>query len=147
MIFDPSGKVWSINFEPPAEGPWTNAVPAQLWLFLVKITSSWHYLVNNACPKSPKSRTQCLKPDFNSCFSLVVSGIFRIGHAQSGETNRTGRKKYLSVCLHLKFKYFNFCEIFSHETNQTFFLSYENKKFSQNDRPTALSGLIDEKPQ
>ena len=34
--------------------PWANAVPAQLWLFLVKITFSWHDLVNNARPKLPK---------------------------------------------------------------------------------------------
>ena len=32
------------------------------------------------------------KPDFHSRFSLVASEIFRMGHAQSGETNRTGRK-------------------------------------------------------
>ena len=34
--------------------PEKNAVPAQLWLFLVKITSSWHDYINNACPKSQK---------------------------------------------------------------------------------------------
>ena len=32
------------------------------------------------------------KPDFHSRFSLDASEIFRMGHAQSGETNRTGRK-------------------------------------------------------
>ena len=39
------GKVCSINFESPAESPWMNAIPAQLWLFLVKIRSSWHDLM------------------------------------------------------------------------------------------------------
>ena len=33
-----------------------------------------------------------VKPDFHSRFSLVASEIFRTRHAQSGETNRTGRK-------------------------------------------------------
>ena len=33
-----------------------------------------------------------LKPDFHSRFSLVANEILRMGHAQSGETNRTGRK-------------------------------------------------------
>ena len=33
-----------------------------------------------------------LKPDFHSLFSLVESEISRMGHAQSGETNRIGRK-------------------------------------------------------
>ena len=33
-----------------------------------------------------------IKPDFHSHFSLVARENFRIGHAQSGETNRTERK-------------------------------------------------------
>ena len=37
-------RVCSVNFEPPTESPWKNAVPAQLWLFLLKMTSSWHDL-------------------------------------------------------------------------------------------------------
>ena len=40
-------KVCSMKFEPPAEFRWTNPVPAQLWLFLVKITSSWRDFINN----------------------------------------------------------------------------------------------------
>ena len=48
-------KVCSVNFEPPTESPWTNAVPAQLWLFLVKMTSSWHNLINKTCPRLPNS--------------------------------------------------------------------------------------------
>ena len=31
----------------------TNAVPAQLWLFLVKMTTSLHDLIDKACPSSP----------------------------------------------------------------------------------------------
>ena len=53
-------KVCSINFEPPAESPSTNAVPAQLWLFLAKITSSWHYLINNAYLDSKKVKDNAL---------------------------------------------------------------------------------------
>ena len=33
-----------------------------------------------------------VKPYFHSSFSIVASEIFYMGHAQSGETNRTGRK-------------------------------------------------------
>ena len=33
-----------------------------------------------------------MKPHFHSRFSLLASEIFRMGHAQSGETNRTGGK-------------------------------------------------------
>ena len=40
----------------------------------------------------PSSKKLLLKPDFHSRFSLVTSEIFRMGHAQSDETNRTGRK-------------------------------------------------------
>ena len=32
------------------------------------------------------------KPDLHSRFSLVASEILLMGHVQSGETNRTGRK-------------------------------------------------------
>ena len=33
-----------------------------------------------------------LNTDFHSCFLFVVSESFRMGHAQSGETNIAGRK-------------------------------------------------------
>ena len=93
-----------------------------------------------------------LKPDFHSRFSLVASEIFHMGNAQSGETNRTGRKTYLSLCSHLKFKYFNFCEIFSQRNQSDFLLESRGhftriKKFSQNGRPTALSSLREDRPQ
>ena len=45
-----------------------------------------------AYDKHGKPILHSLKPDFHSRFSLVASEIFRKGHAQNGETNRTGRK-------------------------------------------------------
>ena len=39
------------------------------------------------------------------------------------ETNRIGRKKYLLLCSHLKFKYFNFCKIFLQGNQSISFLS------------------------
>ena len=69
-----------------------------------------------------------------------------MGHAQSGETILKERKKDLSLCLQLKLKYFNFCEIFLQQ-NQSYFLVKslghvtKIKNVLQNGRPTALSGL------
>ena len=79
-------KVCSVNFEPPTESPWTNAVPAQLWLFLLKMTSSWHDLINKACPiraicyfqiiniKQGETTARCLRQvagvHIESCFAL-----------------------------------------------------------------------------
>ena len=57
-------------------------------------------------------------------------------------------EKYLSLCSHLKFKYFNFCENFSQRNQSDLFLeSRGHKKFSQNGRPTALSGLREDRSQ
>ena len=61
-------------------------------------------------------------------------------------------EKYLSLCSHLKFKYFNFCEIFLQRNQSDFFLESHGhftriKKFSQNGHPTALSGLREDRPQ
>ena len=61
-------------------------------------------------------------------------------------------EKYLSLCSHLKFKYFNFCEIFLKRKQSDFFLESRghftrSKKFSQNGRPTVLSGLREDRPQ
>ena len=65
------------------------------------------------------------------------------------ERNRT--KKYLSLCSHLKFKYFNFCEIFLQQNQSDFFwvtwTFHEDKKFWQNGRHTALSDLREDRPQ
>ena len=66
------------------------------------------------------------------------------------EQNRT--KKYLSLCSHLKFKYFNFCEIFSQRNQSDFFLDLSGhftriKKFSQNGWPTAFSCLREDLSQ
>ena len=61
-------------------------------------------------------------------------------------------EKYLSVCLHLQFKCFNFCEIFLQRNQSDFFLESRGhftriEKFSQNGRPTALSRLREDRPQ
>ena len=53
-----------------------------------------------------------VKPDFHSHFSLVAREIFPMGHAQSGETNRIGRKNIFRSGLSCS------------ETNQTSFLSH-----------------------
>ena len=63
------------------------------------------------------------RPDFHSHSWLLASESFHMGHAQSCETNRVGRK-HLSLCSHLKFKCFSFCKISYSETNQTSFLSH-----------------------
>ena len=72
--------------------------------------------VEKATPKSKSERSESnpisyetvalikekrrLKPDFHSHISLVASEFFRTGHAQSGETNRSGRKNiFRSVCI------------------------------------------------
>ena len=53
IIFDSnSSKVCSVYFEPPTESPGTKALPAQLCLILVKMTSSLHDLMSKACPRS-----------------------------------------------------------------------------------------------
>ena len=61
-------------------------------------------------------------------------------------------EKYLPLCSLLKFKYFNFCEIFSQQNQSDFFLVSRGpftriKKFSQNGGPTALSGLREDRHQ
>ena len=61
-------------------------------------------------------------------------------------------EKYLSLCSHLKFKYFNLCEIFLHRNQSESFLESRGhftriEKFSQDGRPTALSGLREDRPQ
>ena len=93
-----------------------------------------------------------LKPDFHLRFSLVASDILHMVHAQSGETNRIGRKNIFWLCSHLKFKYFNFREIFLHRNQSDFFLESRGhftriQKFLQNGHPTALSGLREDRPQ
>ena len=37
-----------------------NAIPVQLWLFLVKIRSSWNDLIHDACQNCPKGKRQWL---------------------------------------------------------------------------------------
>ena len=71
-----------------------------------------------------KSETVTLKPDFHSHISLVASDVFRMRHAQSSETSRSGRKNIFrsvrigssDISTSAKFSY--------SETNQTSFLSH-----------------------
>ena len=65
-----------------------------------------------------------LKPDFHSRLSLVASEIFRMGHAQSGETSRTGRKNiFLSVRIG-SLNISTSAKFSCSETNHTSFLSH-----------------------
>ena len=85
--------------------------------------------------------TAAIKPDFHSRFSLVTSDFFHMGHSQSGETNRTERKKISLALFGFEVKIFqqNLSDFCGHFTRM--------KKFSQNGRPTALSGLRENRPQ
>ena len=64
-------KVCSVNFEPPTESPWMNAVPAQLWLFLVKMTSSWHDLIKKLVQDCPIGKRQCLIREI--CYFQIIN--------------------------------------------------------------------------
>ena len=75
-----------------------------------------------------------------------------MGHAQSGETNRTGRKISFALFAFEVQIFLNFCEIFLQRNQLEFFLESRGhftriEKFSQNGRPTALSGLREDRPQ
>ena len=61
--------------------------------------------------------------------STVASKIFRIGHVQIDKTNSIGRKNIFHS-VHLKFKYFNFCEIFF-QGNQSDFFHVERSQGSK----------------
>ena len=92
-----------------------------------------------------------LKPDFHSRFSLVASEIFAWDMRRVVKRIEQDKKIFPSVS-HLKFKYFNFCEISLQRNQSDFFLESRGhftriKKFSQNGRPTALSGLREDRPQ
>ena len=95
--------------------------------------------------KSTHSTQTTFKPDFHSRFSLVASQIF--AWAMRRVLKRIEQdEKYFSLCSHLKFKYFNFCEVFLQRNQSDFFLESRGhftriEKFSQNGRPTALSGF------
>ena len=69
-------KVCSINFKSPAEPPWMNAIPAQLWPFLLKIGSSWHNLIHNACPKLPKRLKTMVDPIQAGVFVIIFCFSF-----------------------------------------------------------------------
>ena len=92
--------------------------------------------------------------------SLISTHAFRLSPAKFFAWDMRSRvvkrmeqdEKYLSLCSHLKFKYFNFCEIFLQRNQSEFFLESRGhftriEKFSQNGHPTALSGLRKYRPQ
>ena len=72
----------------------------------------------------PTATSRSLKPDFRSRFSLVASEIFRMGHAQSGETNRIGRKNIFRSVRIWSSNISTSAKFSSSETNQTSFLSH-----------------------
>ena len=90
-------------------------------------------------------------PDFHSSFSLVASENFRMGHAQSGETNKTERKNiFRSVCIEVQI--FQLLQNFLTAKQIKFFLESRGhftriKKILQKGRPTALSGLREKRLQ
>ena len=120
-------------------------------LLTLKLEKISRYLVflafsypGDFAPGDHRGAGQTVQPDFHLRFSLVASEIFRMGHAQ-----RT--KKYLPLNPHLKFKYFNFCEIFLRRNQSDFFREPRGhfrriKNFSQNGRATALSDLREDRP-
>ena len=83
------------------------------------------------------------KPDFHLRFSLVDSEIFRIGHAQSGETNRTGRKNIFRS-VRIGSSNIPTSAKFSHsETNQTSFLSHvDSSRGSKNFHKMAAHSFV-----
>ena len=92
-----------------------------------------------------------IKPDFHSCFSLVASEIFRMGHAQSGETNRMGRKISFALFA-FEVQIFQLLRNFLQRNQSDFFLESRGhftriKKLLQNGRPTTLLGLREDRPQ
>ena len=94
-----------------------------------------------------------------SALSLISTHAFRLSPAKifawdmCRVVKRIKQNEKISFALFaLKFKYFNFCEIFSQRNQSDFFLESRGhftriKKFLQNGRPTALSGLREERLQ
>ena len=66
------------------------------------------------------------KPDFHSRFWLVASKIFRMVHAQSGETNRTEWKNIFRSVRILSSNISTSAKFSHSETNQTSFWSHMN---------------------
>ena len=92
-----------------------------------------------------------IKPDFHSRFSLVASENFRMGHAQSGETNKTERKNIFRS-VRIEVQIFQLLRNFLTAKPIRLFLESRGhftriKKFLQNGLPTALSGLREGGPQ
>ena len=65
-----------------------------------------------------------LKSDFHSHFSLVSSEFFRMGHAQSGETNRSVRKNIFRSVRIGSSNISNSAKFSHSEPNQTSFVSH-----------------------
>ena len=94
---------------------------------------------------------EILKPDFHSRFSLVASENFLMGHAQSGEVNKTERKNIFRS-VRIEVQIFQLLRNFLKAKPIRLFLESRGhfkriKKFLQNGRPTALSGLREERLQ
>ena len=89
--------------------------------------------------------------DFRSRFSLVTSELFRIGHAQSGKTNRTGRKITFALFA-FEVQIFQLLRNFLTAKPIRFvsgvtWTFHEDQKIFTKCRPTALSGLREDRPQ
>ena len=68
---------------------WSGNYPTCAGQLSYKIT--WHKRIVSFRLMCSYAR-EFIKPDFHSHFSLVANEILRIENAQSGETNRIGRK-------------------------------------------------------
>ena len=90
-----------------------------------------------------------IEPGFRLPLLLVAGKIFMHGTCAKWSNEYSRTKNYLLLCSHLKFRYFNFCDVFSQRSQSNSFLSQldisrrskDKKKTSQNGRPTALVGL------
>ena len=81
-----------------------------------------------------------LKPDFHSHFSRVAGNFFALGMHKLVKPLESD-ENYLLLCSHLKFKYFDFCEIFLQRNQSDFFVKSRGaitvtKKILQNGRLT-----------
>ena len=81
--------------------PWTNAVPTQLLLFLAKIISLWHDLMNNVGRKSAKKEQSMLKLE-QLTMSLEIVNVEREGYSEMFEiTRQVYMYKLVSNCSSL----------------------------------------------
>ena len=91
------------------------------------------------CSAALTSLSDSVKPDFHSHTFRWWPATFFVGDMRRAVKGTDQNEKYL--CSHLKFKYFNFSEIFL-QRNQTSFLNHVDislrSKNSQNGRPAAF---------